>query len=136
MRVAVLEVRARREQRACLAQVRADRPVGRIELGVDDAALSAEPQPVGPVEAAGIDREYRIDAIGAAQLEIVLAMVGCHVDEAGALVGGNEVAGKERPRLGEEAAELVHRVTRDCAGELGAFELAKHLPTFRRTWPS
>ena len=57
-----------------------------------------------------------------AQLEIVLAMVGRHVDEAGALVGGDEVAGQERPRLGEEAAELVHRVAGDGAGEVGAFD--------------
>ena len=52
MRVAVLEVGARREQRAGLAQVGADRPVGRVELVVDDAALAAEPQPVGAVHAA------------------------------------------------------------------------------------
>ena len=55
MRVAMLEVRARGEQPAGLAQVRADRPVGRIELGVDDAALPAEPQPVG----AGRSRPHR-----------------------------------------------------------------------------
>ena len=60
----------------------------------------------------------------AAQLEIVLAMVGRHVDEAGALVGGDEVAGQERARLGEEAAELVHRVAGDGAGEVGAFACA------------
>ena len=121
MRVAVLEVGARGEQRAGFAQVGADRPVGRVELGVDDAALAAEPQPVGRGNAARIDREHRVDAVGLAQLEIVLAMVRRHVDEAGALVGGDEVAGQERARLGEEAAELVHRVAGDGAGEVGAF---------------
>src|SRR4029079_3823718 len=109
------------EQRSRLAQIRADRAVGRVELGVDDAPLPPEPQPVGPVEAARIDREDRIDAVGAAQLEIILAMVGHHVDEARALVGGDEVAGEEWPRPGEEPAELVHRVASDRAGEFGAF---------------
>ena len=122
MRIAVLEVGARGEQRAGLAQVRADRPIRRVELGVDDAALPAEPQPVGSVEAARIDREHRVDAVRLAQLEIVLAMIRRHVDEARALVGGDEVAGQERPRLGEESAELVHRVAGDGAGEVGALE--------------
>ena len=62
-----------------------------------------------------LDREDRVDAVRLAQLEIVLAMVGRHVDEARALVGGDEVARQERPRLGEEAAELVHRVASDGA---------------------
>ena len=59
-----------------------------------------------------------------AQLEIVLAMVGRHVDQAGAALGGDELAGQERPRLGEEAAEMVHRVAGDGAGEVGALKIA------------
>ena len=121
MRVAVLEVGARGEQRAGLAQVRADRPVGRVELVVDDAALPAEPRPVGAVEAARVDREHRVDAVGLAQLEIVLAMVGRHVDEAGALVGGDEVAGQERPRLGEEARRACASGGGRPCRRLGAF---------------
>ena len=74
-------------------------PSGRVELVVDDAALPAEPQPVGPVLAVAFDREDRVDAVRLAQLEIVLAMVGRHVDEARALVGGDEVA-----RQGTDAA--------------------------------
>src|SRR4051794_36766853 len=115
MRVAVLEVGARGEQRPRLAQVGADRPVGRVELGVDDATLSAEPQPVGPVEAARVYREHRVDAVRLAQLEIVLTMVGRHVYEAGALVGGDEVARQKWPRLGKETPKLVHRVPSDGA---------------------
>ena len=46
MRIGVLEIGAGREQAAGLAQVRADRPVGRVELVVDHRALAAEPQPV------------------------------------------------------------------------------------------
>src|SRR6185369_14720522 len=69
-----------------------------------------------------IDRELRVDADRLAQLEIILAMVGCHVNEAGALVGGDEIAGEERPRPGEEPAELVHGVANDGAREIGAFE--------------
>ena len=37
-------------------------------------------------------------------------MIGRHMDEAGTGLGGDMVGGQERPRLGEEAAELVHRV--------------------------
>ena len=57
-----------------------------------------------------IDRERGVDAVRLAQQEVVLAMVGGHVDEAGTGVGGDEVAGQEGARLGEEAAEMVHRV--------------------------
>ena len=47
-------------------------------------------------------------------------MVGRHVDEAGAGVGGDVVARQERPRLGEEAAEMVHRMAGDRAGEIAS----------------
>ena len=57
-----------------------------------------------------------------AQREIVLAVIGRHVDEAGAGVGGDEIAGQERARLGEEPAEVVHRVAGDGSGEVGAFD--------------
>ena len=53
-----------------------------------------------------------------AQLEIILAMVGRHMDQAGAAVGGDEVAGQEGAGPGEEAAEMVHRVAGDGAGEV------------------
>ena len=69
-----------------------------------------------------LDREHRVDADRLAQLEIVDAMVGRHVDQARALVGGDEIARQERPRLGEEPAELVHRVAGDGAGEVGALD--------------
>ena len=39
-------------------------------------------------------------------------MIGRHVDEAGAGVAGDELARQERPRLGEEAAEAMHRMLR------------------------
>ncbi len=48
-------------------------------------------------------------------------MIGGHVDQPGAGVGGDEVAGKERAWLGEEAAEVVHRVAGDGTGEVTAF---------------
>jgi hypothetical protein len=64
-----------------------------------------------------------LDAVGLAQQEVVLAMVRRHVDKAGAALGGDEIAGEERAGLGEEAAERVHRVAGDGAGEVGAFDL-------------
>jgi hypothetical protein len=65
-----------------------------------------------------LDREHRLQPVGLAQVEIVLAMVGRHVDEAGALIGRDELAREERAGLGEEAAEMVHRVAGDGAGEV------------------
>ena len=102
MRIAVREIVRRREQRAGRAQVAADRPVGGDELLVDDAPLPAEPRPIGPVEPRAVDREHRIDAVRLAQQEVVLAMIGRHVDEAGTLVGSDEIARQERAGLGEE----------------------------------
>ena len=69
-----------------------------------------------------VDREHRIDPRRLADQEILLAMVGRHMDEAGAGVGGDMVGGQERPRPREEAAEMVHRVAGDGAGEVGALE--------------
>ena len=54
-------------------------------------------------------------------------MVGRHVDEAGAGVGGDMVAGQEGAGLGEEAAEMVHRVAGDGAGELARRRHACHV---------
>jgi hypothetical protein len=85
-------------------------------------ALITEPEPVRLVETAVVDREHRIDAVRLAEQEIVLAMIRRHVDEAGALIRGDEFAGEEGARCREEAAEMVHRMARDGAGEVGAFE--------------
>jgi hypothetical protein len=89
----MLVVRARRQQPARLAQRGADRPVGCVELRVDDRAFTAQPRPVRAVLAIALDREDRIDPVRLAQQEVVLAMVGRHVDKAGAAVGGDEIAG-------------------------------------------
>jgi hypothetical protein len=43
------------------------------------------------------------------------------VDEPCALIGGDEIARQERPRLGEEAAEMVHRMAGKGASKLRAF---------------
>jgi len=118
MRVAVLEVVARREQRAGRAQVGADRAVGGHELLVDDRPLPAEPGPVGAVHACAVDREDRVDAVLLAELEIVLAVVRRHVDEPGARVRRDEIAGEERAGLCEEPAERVHWVAGGRAFEL------------------
>src|SRR3546814_4369737 len=57
VRIAVLVVGRRGEQPAGFAQVGADRAVGCIELGVDDAALTAEPAPVFAIFAVGFRSE-------------------------------------------------------------------------------
>ena len=52
-----------------------------------------------------------------AQREVILAMIRRHVDKAGAGIGGDEIARQEGAGLGKEAAEVVHWVTGDGAGE-------------------
>ena len=121
MRIAVTEV-AGAQQRPGSAQVGADRTIRAVEFGVDDAALAGEPFPVVAVEAGIIDGEDRVDAQLLAGDEIFLAMVGGHMDEAGARVGGDMIGGQERTRAREEAAERVHRVAGDGACERGAFD--------------
>src|SRR3546814_19679731 len=59
MRIAVLEILARGEEGAGVAQVRADRAVGRVELLVDDRSLAAEPEPVLAIAPVILDREDR-----------------------------------------------------------------------------
>src|SRR3546814_12978617 len=107
-------------------------------LGVDDAALAADPRPVGAVLAVALDREDGVDAVRLAQVEIILAMVGRHMDEAGAAVGGDEIAREEGAGAGVEFQRafpilvipafagmtkvVVDRVAGDGDGEVGAFE--------------
>ncbi len=55
--------------------------------------VAPRPDPVGAVLAVALDREDRFDAVRLAQQEVVLAMVGGHVDKAGAAFGGDEIAG-------------------------------------------
>src|SRR3546814_2115208 len=105
MRIAVLEILARGEEGAGVAQVRADRAVGRVELLVDDRSLAAEPEPVLAIAPVILDREDGVDAVRLAQQEIVLAMVGRHVNQAGARLGGDEIAGEERAGFSEERSE-------------------------------
>src|SRR4029453_7263139 len=100
---------------------------GRVELGVDDRPLAAEPRPVLAILSVRLDREDRVDAVGLAQLEIILAMVGRHMDQAGAAVGGDELAGQEGAGPREETAELVHWVAGDGAGEFRALQMPERL---------
>src|SRR3546814_19798557 len=102
MQMAGAVVGAGGKRRAGLAKVGADRAVGGVELGVDDAALAAEPRPVGAVLAVALDREDGVDAVRLAQVEIILAMVGRHMDEACADVGGDEIASAEGAGEGVE----------------------------------
>ena len=112
------KIGAGREQRARLAQVRTDRAFRAVEILVDHPAgalvAARQPFPVLAIDAVGIDREHRIDAIGLAQVKIILAMIGRHMDQPGTRIGCDEMRTiEERTRLGVEFAigELVrHRV--------------------------
>ena len=119
VRIGMLVVRRGGEQRAGFAQVGADRAVGRVELGIDHAALAAQPAPVGAILAIAFDREDRLQPVRLAQQEVVFAMVGGHVDQPGAAIGGDKVARQERARPGKEIAQRVHRVAGHRAGQLG-----------------
>src|SRR3546814_17085212 len=122
MRIAVLEILARGEEGAGVAQVRADRAVGRVELLVDDRSLAAEPEPVLAIAPVILAREDGVDAVRLAQQEIVPAMVGRHVNQAGARLGGDEIAGEARAGFSEEAAEMVHWMASNGAGSLIAVQ--------------
>ena len=86
MRVGMLVIVARGQQRARFAQIAADRAFGRIERLVDYAAAaflavlvqiaSAEPFPIVAIAPVSHDREDRLESVGTAQQEVVLAMVG------------------------------------------------------------
>ncbi len=101
----MLVVGTRRQQPACFAQGGADRPIGRVELGVDDRALPAKPCPVFAILAIAEDSEHGFDPVRLAQRKVVLAVVRRHVDEAGAAVGGDEIACEEGARAQEEFGE-------------------------------
>ena len=84
-------------------------------------ALAAEPAPILTIFPVALDREHGVEPVRLAEVEIVLAMVGRHMDEPGAAVGGDEIAREEGARTREEAAERVHRMAGDGAGKVGAF---------------
>ena len=101
----MLVVRRGVQQAAGGGKIAADRPVGGVEFRIDDRSLAAQPGPVGAVLAVAFNCEDRVDPMRLAQQEVVLAVVGGHVDQARAAVGGDEVrAVEERAGLGEEAA--------------------------------
>ena len=60
-----------------------------------------------------------------AQLEIVLAVARGDVDKAGALLGGDEVAGQQRHGEIVAAGMAGERMAGDAAGERGAVELGQ-----------
>ena len=98
---------ARRQQRAGLAQVRTDRPVLGDKFLVDHRpgplVAARQPGPVVAIDAIGLDREHRVDAVLLAQIEIILAMVGRHMDQPGPGIGGDKMrAIEKRARLGEK----------------------------------
>ncbi len=116
----MLIIGGRAEQSSSSIEVAADRPVGRVELGVDDRHVALvgawQPGPVLAIAAIGLDHEFRIDAVRLAQRKVILTVVRRHVDKAGAAVGGDEIARQHRARLGIEPAEVVHGVATDGTG--------------------
>ena len=116
-------VRACRHQRAHFGQRGADRAIGRVEFGIDDAALPGQPQPVIAITAITFDREHRFQPMRLAQQKVVFAVVGRHMHKPGARFGGDEIARQKRPRPREKAAQFMHRVARDGAFECGALDI-------------
>ena len=134
MRIAVLEI-ARWPRAAPPASRRSVQigPSGALNLLLITLPWPPSHAQSVAIVAVALDREHRIDAVRLAQQEIVLAMIRRHMDEAGAGVGGDEIAGQERAGLGEEAAEMVHRVAGDGAGEVGAFDQHRQSMTLVRS---
>ena len=106
------------QQRPRSAQIIADRPFRRVQRGVDDVlGFAAQPQPIGAVTAIAFHGKHGVDPMRLAQREIILAMVGRHVDKPGAGIRGDEIAGQEGAGTREEVAQLVHRVPNDSTGQ-------------------
>ncbi len=120
MRVAV-DQRAAREQGAVLDQGN-DHRLGRLE---HVQALEAGNLPgVGAVLG---HRVRDVEAVARTQLEIVLAMARGDVDQAGALLGGDEVAGQQRHGEIVATGMAGERMAGDAAGERRAVELGQRL---------
>ena len=112
-----------REQAASRVQRSANGAVRRVEFGVDDAAFTAEPEPISAIFAVAFDREHRVDSVCLAQVKVILAMIGRHMDEAGAAISGDEVACEHWARFRKETAEMVHWVADDGPLKLASFNL-------------
>ena len=119
----MLVIRRRRDQPASRVQRGAYGAIRRVELGIDDAAFTAEPEPISAIFAVAFDREHRVDSVCLAQVKVILAMIGRHMDEAGAAVSGDEVACEHWARFRKETAEMVHWVADDGPLKLASFNL-------------
>ena len=112
-----------REQSASRVQRSADGAVRRVEFGIDDAAFTAQPEPVGAIFAIAFDRENGIDAIRLAQIEIIFTMVRRHMNKTSAAISGDEVACEHWARFRKETTEMVHWVADDGPLKLASFNL-------------
>ncbi len=123
MRIAVLEIRARREQRAVASRKSVQiGPSGALNLALMTLRLRflsrARPSPVITKTAIGLNGEHRIDSVGLAQFEIVLAVVGRHMDEARALVGSDKIAWQGGGEALRRTPPHAHRVVGCCSTQL------------------
>ena len=117
MRVAVRQP-PRGGQRAALAHRRPDRLVRLVDVQAGEAGrLRGE-------GAVALHRLRHRQAVRAAEREVVLAVAGGDVDEAGALVRGDEVARQERHV--EVVALAAQRMRGDGARQLRALQHAAH----------
>ena len=116
----MLKISRRCNQTAALAQIRANRTIGRVELGIDHTPLPTKPGPVFAILAIGHNCENRIDPIGLAQDEIILTMIRRHMDKPGACIGCDEITGQKWTGFGVKSAKMVHGVTGDGSGELAS----------------
>ena len=143
MRVGVQEAR-RLQQPAARAEV-----LDEVVVGVLDpaAGVRADPLVVGPVEADGV---HDGQAVLLAEPEVVLAERDRGVHEAGAVVGGDEVAQQQHAgypgdrkecfgngmRLAGRRVEEADRLFGDGAvqDELGRVGVGRHLYVFNFKW--
>ena len=86
-------------------------PSGALNLVLMTLPWPPQPRQSVAVEAAVIDHEHRVDPGRLAQLEVLLAMVRRHVDQARALVGGDD-----RPGATGAARRRSHRACASGAG--------------------
>ena len=94
--------------------------VALLAVGVS-TRLPANSGDMGDIGAVAADGLRHLDAVAHAELVVVRAVAGRDMDEAGAVLGGDEIAGQQR-HVELIAAGRRKRMRGDGAGERGALD--------------